>query len=1203
MPEDPEGQVNELNQQAGRLIAEGRYDEGQAVASQARELARQHLGDEHPLYAVALTFLARLCSVRRDRASAEALYRQALGIFRKTLGEDDQVVADMLHNLAALANDRGDHAAAESFLQQAVAIYRRSLGEKHPRVAACLLYLATAIRDRGDLASAEPVFREALEIQEQVLGADHLQFAESLYQLAGLYFMQGNHGAAEPLLQQALAIRRRALGEAHPDVAACLHGLAELHYARKEYAAAEPLYREALEVARRILGDTHPDVARYSHRLSNICQAKGDHASAETLYAQALAIYRKTADEYCAKEDYAAAEPLLRQVLTMLRPLGNHPLVANHLSELAHVYREKGDYAAAEPLAREALALARRLFGPEHPHYADRLQALAIVCRGLHNYTEAEALYRQALELRRGPNGDQDAGVAGCLASLGELYVVMGRHAAAEVVLGEAAELVRQCNPGSGEHALVLNNLGQLYLETGRPAEAAVLLDEACQVGRRAFEEGGPHFASILNNLAHACLRCGRHAEAEPLYEQSLRALRAATGGGHPNYAATLHALARLYAGTGRADRALPLMQEAEAIQDQLLARLTSAPEAQRQAHLRGELLTGGWWWVLSLAALPVAPAAAIDLALDVTLRRKAVGLEAAATQREALMSGRYPALAPKLRELTDLRFREAGEVLAGAGPSGPAARRQRLGQLRAERDRLEAELARSVPELTVDRKLQAADRQAVAAALPAGSALVEFVLWRPYHFEAVASLDLDRWGPARYAAFVLAAGEPDCPRLIDLGDAAPVDRLVASFRAATDDAGRAGRNLTRDEPPPATSGSSPGATLRAAVFDPLRPALSGRTRLLLAPDGDLSRLAFEALPLPEGGHLIDAYRVSYLGAGRDVLRFGAPRAGPPGAAVVIADPDFDLTAAPTRPPGATGAGWAPTPHEPPAAPACRGLRGLAIRFARLPGTRAEGEQVGALLGVRPWLGGEAVKGRLKECQSPRVLHLATHGFFLGEDQELEARRDALGWEGGAPAGSLVLQRGTMLRSGLALGGANTWLRGGVVPAGAEEGLLTAAEACELDLGSTELVVLSACDTGLGEGQGSEGIFGLRRAFQLSGAGTLVMSLWKVNDLATAFLMGRFYDNLLARGLDRDLALSEAQRSTRAVTVGQLRAGWLNAPTIDRLAAGDVEARRALAELARQPDDHRPFELPFYWAAFICQGDTTPLPAVDKGSG
>jgi CHAT domain-containing protein len=135
----------------------------------------------------------------------------------------------------------------------------------------------------------------------------------------------------------------------------------------------------------------------------------------------------------------------------------------------------------------------------------------------------------------------------------------------------------------------------------------------------------------------------------------------------------------------------------------------------------------------------------------------------------------------------------------------------------------------------------------------------------------------------------------------------------------------------------------------------------------------------------------------------------------------------------------------------------------------------------------------------------------------------------------------------------------------------------------------------------VGDWQAGEGVFGLRRAFVLAGARTLVLSLWSVPDLATAFLMGRLYENLLTRRLDRDLALREAQRATRDVTIGELRAKWLNTATIDLLAAGDVEARRALAELARRPDGHRPFEHPFYWGAFICQGDTAPLPALDNG--
>ena len=289
-------------------------------------------------------------------------------------------------------------------------------------------------------------------------------------------------------------------------------------------------------------------------------------------------------------------------------------------------------------------------------------------------------------------------------------------------------------------------------------------------------------------------------------------------------------------------------------------------------------------------------------------------------------------------------------------------------------------------------------------------------------------------------------------------------------------------------------------------------------------------------------------------------------------------------------------------PTTAPAARLSRDLDRSRYRFHRLPGTRAEGEQIARRLGVVPLLAGAALEGRLKTCRSPRILHLATHGFFL-PDQTRDPNRDFRNMELlGGPDAHLGRLAGPgmenpMLRSGLALAGANTFLKGDPLPPDAEDGLLTAEDVAGLDLLDTELVVLSACDTGLGAVHAGEGVLGLRRAFIVAGAKTLVMSLWKVPDLATAFLMDRLYDNLLTRGLDRDLALSEAQRSTRDATIGQLKAEWLAPAMIERLAAGDAEGRRRLVELAAKPDEHRPFEAPFYWGAFICQGDPSPLPA------
>jgi CHAT domain-containing protein len=202
-----------------------------------------------------------------------------------------------------------------------------------------------------------------------------------------------------------------------------------------------------------------------------------------------------------------------------------------------------------------------------------------------------------------------------------------------------------------------------------------------------------------------------------------------------------------------------------------------------------------------------------------------------------------------------------------------------------------------------------------------------------------------------------------------------------------------------------------------------------------------------------------------------------------------------------------------------------------------LPGTLIEGERIARRLGVSPLLGEGALEGRLKNASSPRVFHLATHGFFL-PDQQTEAcsqSRNLVLADGGVGGGLSSLSdlswESPMLRSGLALAGANTFLKGGTPPKEAEDGFLTAEDVMELDLLDTELVVLSACETGLGAVHMGEGVFGLRRAFIVAGAKTLVMSLWKVPDLATSFLMDRLYDNLLTRGLDRDLALRDAQQA------------------------------------------------------------------------
>jgi CHAT domain-containing protein len=889
--------------------------------------------------------------------------------------------------------------------------------------------------------------------------------------------------------------------------------------------------------------------------------------------------------------DHAAALPLFQQTLAVARStLGeDHPRFAKFLNNLAGMYRDMGDHAAALPLSRQALAVARAALGEDHPDFALCLNNLAGMYRDMGDHAAALPLLQQALAVRRAALGEDHPDFAFNLASLAGLYRDMGDHAA-----------------------------------------ALPLLQQALAVTRAALGEDHPDFAASLFGLAGMYQAMGDHAAALPLYRQALAVRRAALGEDHPDFAASLYNLAGLYVAMGHPVDALPLMKAAAVVDDRMIGQILSiGSERQRMGFLA--IVRGYQHMFLSLVwqHLPSSQEA-VGEALGLVLRRKAVGAESLAAQRDAVLGNKYPALRPRFQEWAALRMQIARKSLAGPGPEGTQAHRQLLDRWQGQKEQLEADLARQVPEMNLERQLRASDRRAVALALPPHVALIEFVRFLPCDFKAVHSRSEQFWQPTRYLAFVLPAGEPDRVRMIDLGEAEPIDRLVADFRA-----GVTGEAELRDlslEPPRVTedADATPGERLRAAVFDPLADALGACRRLVLSPDGDLNRLPFDALPLAEGGHLLSAYRISYISAGRDVLRFGAGRPRRPAAPVVAADPDFDLSVGadasrPEQPQGADvdpvqalmeslfGSRRAEPARQSAPAPAVgaasapgrlsRDLGPGRYHFPRLPGTRAEGEKLARRLGVQPLLGGAALEKQLKECRSPRLLHLATHGFFL-PDQPLDPNRLGRNLEllGDAPTGLGPLSgpgmENPMLRSGLALAGANTFLRGGPLPDEAEDGLLTAEDVAGLDLLDTELVVLSACETGLGMVHAGEGVLGLRRAFIVAGAKTLVMSLWKVPDLATAFLMDCFYDNLLTRGLDRDLALSQAQRATRDATVGQLKQEWLTPAMIEQLAGGDTNARRHLEQLTQKPNDYRPFESLLYWGAFICQGDPSPLPAM-----
>ena len=1169
--------------------ATGRYDEAERLHLRALQTRRDVLGDVHPDVAESADGLAGLYETTGRYAEAEPLYAEALEVRRQAFGESHETYATALNNLAGIYVKTGRGEEAESLYLRAAEIDRVALGEDHPDYAIDLSNLSQLYRAWAEYSKAEPLARECAGIFEASLGSDHPMFATGLNNLAFVLWGMGRYSEAEPLYLQALSIQTQVLGE-HPDLGTTLNNLGGLYTSMGRDAEAEPYYKRALKLYRDVLGHRHPTVATTLSNLAHLYRETGRYAEAEPLFLDSLDLTREVLGEehpsYGSTLDnlgwlcdamgrYDESERLREEALSVLRrALGDdHPTVAGVEDGLAGLYDATGRYEDAEQLFQRALSARQRVLGDEHPDVAASLNNLAGLYASTARYAEAEPLYLEAIRIRRQMLGDEHPTFAGSLNNLSAMYRQIGRIEEA-MRLQETATAIRERAVGAShpDHATDLNNLAALYAEVGRTKEAETLYQKALTIRRSVVGDQHSTVASVLNNLAALYRDTDRFEDAEPLYLDAIERASAALGERHPTVATTLNNLADLYVFSGRYDEAEPILRDVVALRREALGerhpscarsrvnlglllgatgRLAealremekaieiddamvseifgSSAEAHRMAYLSTLLGNFATYLSLVLRYAPEDPQA-VRAALTLVLRRKGIGSEALSVQRDAIVRARRPELEPALEALQALRDRVVTATIRGPGPDGADAHRRRLETWADERNTLESELARALPEMHLGAHLREATPAAVADSLPAESALVEWVRFDVFDLEAVPARGEPAWQSARYLAFVLHASGESEPSLIDLGEADEIDQLIGAYWASIARAPEASGDPDR---------RALGETLRAAVLDPVRTALGCCTRLFVAPDGDLARLPFDALPLGDD-HVIDTYEITYLTSGRDVLRFGMQAPTLPTLPVVAADPDFDIGRAPET------SGVAAVAEE-----AGRNRWShRSWRFDRLDGTRREGEQVAAALGVTPILGADVTKVRVKGVRSPLVLHLATHGFFLEDQEPLAATHEVR--SGSDPLAPLLGLESPLLRSGLALAGANAL--------GASEttgdGLLLAEDVTGLDLAGTELVVLSACETGLGEVRIGEGVYGLRRAFVIAGASTLVMSLWRVSDGATATLMTDFYARI-RRGEPRSAALRGAQ----------------------------------IALKATHPD-------PFYWAAFVCQGDPSALPGI-----
>ncbi|HSS21673.1 MAG TPA: CHAT domain-containing tetratricopeptide repeat protein [Pyrinomonadaceae bacterium] len=824
-----------------------------------------------------------------------------------------------------------------------------------------------------------------------------------------------------------------------------------------------------------------------------------------------------------ASKTLEARTPLTQALEIRERVLGeNDLLVAETLGFLANSYSVAGDYGSAEPLLIRAQKIFEKLLGPDHPRVARVLLEIAGLYQKKGDDLKAEEMDLKALEIYERAHLSDDAVVGSILEDLGEFQYARGDYENAEKYYERSwAIWEKMLGPDHFHLAIFYTHLGRVAYAAGDYSKAETQFQRALKVAENALGLDHTSVTGYRNDLAMVYCTVGKYATGEALYRQSLAVHEQKAAMGNPAVQETLLGLSRCSAAQSHTADAVKYQSQASELEERYVSlNLATGSEREKLAFL--DNLNSRLSRTISLHVW-TAPddAAARNLAVTGILRRKGRVQDAMSAGLAALRSRFNPDDQKLFDQLNQTTAELARVVLSGPQEKTATEREQRIQALDAQQEDLEEQIGQRSAGFY--QQTAPVTLAAVRSDIPAGAALIEFAIYRP--FDPKSPESHKAYGEPRYVAYVVRTdGEV---RWSELGSAKEIDAQVAQMRAALRDPERKDiQHLARE--------------LDARVMQPLRPLLGDATQLLVSPDGELNLVPFAALVDEQGRYLIQRYSFAYLTSGRDLLRLQVARESKSGP-LIIANPTFGEQSELQAIAVATNSKHLQRNTKGRSFTTARSLND--IYFAPLAATDSEARSIQALFpDARVLTGPNATETAVKLVTAPRLLHLATHGFFLSETPAV-AGGPAASTNGPVSPGTKI--ENPLLRSGLAFAGANLPSSNG------DDGILTALEASGLNLWGTKLVVLSACDTGVGEVRTGEGVYGLRRAFTLAGAESLVMSLWPISDFTTRSLMTSYYQNL-KQGMGRGEALRRVQ----------------------------------LEMLKKNPKLH-----PFYWANFIQSGD------------
>ena len=1084
-----------LNRKGKVSYYQGKYQEVEQLWIKSLAIREKVLGKEHPLFAENLTYLAKFYSYMGDFKQSEPMFLESLAIQEKTLGKEHPEYVLSLSGLGRLYSFMGEYEKVEPIYLEVLAIREKDPGKNHPDYAVSLISLGALYGNMGEYKKAEPFYLEAIAIREKVLGKDHPDYANTVNNLGTLYRKMGEYEKAEPLHLEAMAIREKVLGKDHPEYASTLNSLGTLYEDMGDYGKAEPLLLESLAIREKVYGKEHPNHAVSLTNLGILYQNMGAYEKAEPLYLESLKLDQKVFGE-------------------------EHPNYSGSLNNLGALYWEMGAYEKAEPLLLEALSIDKTVLGKEHPDYALGLNNLGLLYRKMGNYEKAEPHYLEALAIYEKVLGKEHPEYANSLDYLGGLYQALGVYKKAELRFIQALKIREKVfGKDHPDYAQNLDHLGLVYWEMENYEKAEPYFLQALSIYEDNLGKEHPHYASSLNNLGNLYGALGAYEKADVLLQEALVIIEKILGENHLDYAFCLDNLGAIYWEMGDFEKAKPLfLNSNEVYKTRIIMASHYLSETELLAYVR---------MIIQMQNLFSSFAQDIG-GINQHIYNNAIfqkGFVLNVTKGNSRLAQTDSISQALLLRQKSLLRRLAVEY------SKPISEYQMVEELEAEANQLEKELVRTVA--GYGKAFQQVEWSEIQEKLAHDEAAIEFV---QYNFA-----DPNPTDSTFYAALVLRPGDKE-PLFIQLFEEKALMEILAkneSLQAEEFVAQLYSQGFTSEK-------KIMTSKLYELVWEPINGLLKDTKTVYLSPSGLLHRINLGGIPIDSTRTLTDRYNLVTLGSTRQLVINRSDdenkRQLENLTATFYGGILYDVDSTKLKPVFQEVAVHTTSEEQLAFSYLGRSATERGRSWDYLPATKKEVDIIGKIIQAK---GGEAqifqditateesFKQLGQKSPSPRILHLATHGYFYPDPEEtVGSMQSAVGSLGSSPA--FKVSDHPMIRSGLILAGGNhAWRTGKPLRPDMEDGILTAYEISQMNLDSTELVVLSACETGLGDIEGNEGVYGLQRAFKIAGVKNIIMSLWSVPDEQTQEMMVAFYEYWLNEGMELADAFRAAQREMR----------------------------------------------------------------------